>query len=290
MSQREQILTRIAEATDIPPFPEIVIKLKSLLEDEETPSEAIVNLVKYDPAISGGILRLANTLAFNISGRESTVEGAVVRIGYSNIKNLVMTLALMKSFSKSKRIDLHKFWNHSVSVAFAAQIVSKYAKKVNEDTDELYTAGLLHELGILIIDNYLGDLYDEVLPLVGEKEIMLFEAENRVLGINHAEVGAYLFRKWNMPDSIIDTVLYQYSPDGHHGKTEHMLHIAKVANFICGNQGIDNGIDMNYSMALVEGAWERIGLNIESTPRILKEVTEELKKAREILEVSKMMT
>ena len=285
MSVRTNILESLNEAKNIPSFPTIVIRLTEMLEDPDIGTFQIEELIKYDVAISSALLRLANTVAFNISGRVSSIEDAISRIGFGNISNLVLAISIIKVFSTNGYINYGQFWNHSLSVAYATQTIEKFGSKTCENYNDLYTAGLMHDLGVLIFDQFFPEEYGNVLIKAKESESPLHIIEQEVLGIDHTQVGEAVFRKWKLPVNIIEATRNIYRPHIPVGPASVLCKILHMANFACENQGIYNGIDA-YPTEFSQSAWGDLGLTVEDIPQIIEHVNMQTAMAREIFKAS----
>lgn len=288
MSAREEIFERLEGEKNIPSFPSVVIKLTELLEDPDSTAEDISELIKCDPALSSCLLRLANTIAFNTSiTKIAKIDDAIVRLGYHNVKDLVFAISMISNFSKGGFIDYDQFWMHSIAVAFTAKAIRKHAKKLTDHADELYTCGLLHEIGILILDQWIGDFYQPVLVKYDPEKDDLEKLEKEILGVTHSEIGAYLLDKWKLPKSIVESVEHHRNPfKATNTEVGNMTKAVHVAKFACNNQGIYNGVEPEFEINVSSAAWVDLGLTMDKIPTIIDEVKQEIKKAGEVISTS----
>ena len=286
MSKREEILDKLSSITNLPTFPDVVVKLSELLQNPETSTEEIVKVIKLDPVIASSILHLANTVAFNSSSKISSIEEAVVRIGFRNVSNVVFSLSVIRILpTKNSLVNYNKFWNHSLSVAYGAQIIEQHATRVNKTSENLYVAGLLHDIGILVFDQFFENLYTEVITKAKKAQTPLHLLEQEILGINHAELGKEVLQRWQLPEEVLDSVSNIYKP---HKVTAHADKVTKIlhmANYACENQGIGNGIT-SFPLNFSNTAWFDVGLNVDDIPQIIKEVNAETAKAKAIFNVA----
>jgi HD-like signal output (HDOD) protein len=213
---RERILELVRTNPNLPPLPEILVGLQKLIDDPDCEVEDVYRLLKSDAVLSGRLITLANSALFG-SGKEETrnLEDAVVRLGMKQVMDLVYALELPKTFQKSKAFDQIEFWKHSMAVAF---ITRSLAKKVLTDLDDLessFLAGLMHDVGILVLDNIIPQEYSKFLTLkdLSASDKPLEQIEEEEFKISHPEVGAEFMKKWwSLPPKVASAALM------HHGK------------------------------------------------------------------------
>lgn len=282
MSLRDKILQRLKTESKIPTFPVIAGELMEQLKNTETTTDQIVDTIKVDPSMSSSILRLANTVAFNSTvGKISSVHDAVIRLGFRNVSDLVISLVVIKSLPKDGLLDYSAYWNHSLSTAYACQTIMNHSSQSFKRPDDLYISGLLHEIGILILDQFFSEHYRDVLTEVKASQSPLHIVEKEMLDIDHYEVASYILERWKLPRSVIDTVRYHHKPTISTPFADESIKILHIANFACENQGLHNGVE-TFPTNFSREAWEKVGLEIDEIPKIIDTVNEQTEKAREI--------
>lgn len=279
---QDQIIERLQTDKNLPSVPSIVHKLLDLVSDENASIDSIADVIAMDPAISAQVLRLANSAAFAGSQRIGAVDQAILRIGLGIIKDVVLSLSVINIFKASQYFSYQDFWKHALAVAFAAQSVEKLSSRRMIPTEELYMCGLVHDLGILILDQFMGDHYLNVLEEAKQYQRPLHEVERDILGIDHAAVGAILVERWQLPQVIIDAVRYHHDPTQADQKDPTITRYVHVANFACNNQQIKNGIDA-ITESFVQSVWFDLKLSITDISIIIGEVNKKLNLATEML-------
>ena len=144
--------------------------------------------------------------------RVATIEFAIVILGFDHIKNIVVALSMMDAFksNEDKYWNRHAYWIHSLITASAAKRIADdlgYRK-----TGEAFTCGLLHDLGISVIQKYFHEEFVEICELVNEQQMRYLSAEQKVLGITHQEIGQFLSEKWNLPPILAEGILHHHQP------------------------------------------------------------------------------
>ena len=208
---------------------------------------------------------------------------AITRLGHRMIRELVYSLEVTKLFRKDSIIDHQKFWRHSLAVAVFTQAMSRMIKCSVEEQELAYLAGLMHDIGVMVFAFLLPKEYEEFVKSASDKEISLYRQEAEYFAIDHAELGARFTTKWwNINESVIETIRTHHFPVTDNQKQLKLAQLVDIANCICNNQGITNGIDV-YSEPFSEGAWIGLGLDIDMVGDILEEVTKRIEKAELLL-------
>lgn len=224
----ESLKLYVQKIKKLPTLPVIAQEILSLVSNDSTSVSRIENVVENDPAISAKILSVANSVYFGTKTQTKTLDNAIMRIGFDNLKSIAMGISLMTVLQEGKSgkvVDYNRIYNHSVTVGFVARLISR---KLNQDfSDEIMINGMLHDLGYLIMNKFFPEMYAEVIALF-EKEGSLIEAEKRVLDFTHADMGHWLAEKWNLPKTVLDTTLYHHAPSlaKRNSKRAAVIHIA----------------------------------------------------------------
>jgi len=208
----ESLKLYVEKIKKLPTLPVIAQEILSLVSNDSTSVSRIENVVGNDPAISAKILSVANSVYFGTKTQTKTLDNAIMRIGFDNLKSIAMGISLMTVLQEGKSgkaVDYNRIYNHSVTVGFVARLISRKLKQ--DFSDEIMINGMLHDLGYLIMNKYFPEMYGEVMALF-EKEGSLIEAEKRVLEFTHADIGHWLAEKWNLPKTVLDTTLYHHAP------------------------------------------------------------------------------
>lgn len=198
--KRKEVKKKLKKLEGLPTLPPIVQKLNQMIEDEKVSLNQIAEVIEKDQVITSKLLRIANSAFYGFPKRISTVQNAIFLLGINVIKILIMTSSI---FEIIHREDVG-LWEHSIGVAACCKILAeKFSLK---EPQEVATAGLLHDLGRVIQKVSFKDEYEEIRKLV-EKGTEPLKAEEDVMGLNHADIGAFLLRHWNLPERLIETVL-----------------------------------------------------------------------------------
>jgi len=258
------ILSRISSVSTIPTAS---VELVRLLQDPDLPNSKLTQAIEYDPSLTSNLLRLANSAYFGYSRAVSTVRDAIFLLGRNEIFQMVVATVVGKMTKQSVRgygLSPSELWDHLMGVAVVSRRVGQALhQKIPSYT---FTAGLLHDVGKIVLGTF-GEVDPApILELAQEEKIGLVEAEQRILGIDHAEVGACLLESWNLPAYLAEVVRWHHDPGRESGQAV-VAGLVHVADALC----IVHGIGISVSGHL-RGLAEEILLKARLETRVSEEV------------------
>ena len=212
-TKAERIKNVASKVGNLPTLPTIVARMIELADNPKTEMDTLAQLISTDPSLTARILKSANSPYYELSREISTPDTAIVVMGYKAVKEIGLSLSVFDSFKNigtMKRFDIHKYLEHSVEVGTAARESAKTL--FPDEAGELYVAGLLHDIGKMILIQYMPQDFYEVLDFSEENKIPFFEAEQEVLGITHSEIGYIIAERWNLPEKIAALIRHHHSP------------------------------------------------------------------------------
>lgn len=191
-------------------LPDVFIRINQLVEDPDSSIADIAKVVSQDPSFTVRLLRVANSPFYGFSSTIDTVSKAVSVIGTGQIRNLALATAVARSFAglPNDLVSMENFWHHSLYCALVARILAKRVKARRCDADAVFTAGLLHDIGELVIFNRLPEQAKEALLMVLDSadEFPVYQAERQAIGFDHADVGGELARQWHLPPMLEECI------------------------------------------------------------------------------------
>ncbi len=208
----QEIDDYLDQAKQLPPAPRVLAQLLPLLNQPDIDVSKVVELVTYDPALTADILQACHTAEQGFATEATHLEEAVVRLGFQRIYRIVATVCAATTLGAVKPewgVDSGELWKHSVTAAFAAQLVAR-DREVDENL--VFTAGLLHDLGKVVLAGALESIYTKVVEEAEAGQYSLLETEERRLGVQHAEVGGRLLARWALPPELAAAVCYHHHP------------------------------------------------------------------------------
>lgn len=217
----------MARTEVLPALPQIVMRILDDLADDRANVEALSEHVASDPAVVARLLAAANTVGVAHGQRVASVRQAMLMLGVTRVRNIVMTTAVIDRFKIAGDFDSERFWLHSVGVAICAQQI---ATRVELDADAAYVGGLLHDIGQLLLFGIDPVAYSGVMKMRREQDIDVIAAERACLGLDHAQVGGALAELWRLPESVAEAIAGHHASDDAPPETEmaDAVHIAEI--------------------------------------------------------------
>ncbi len=205
----ELVLTNIY---NLPSMSEVMMEVSKLLDNPNTNTSLLSKKIGKDPGLATKILSIANSPLYGLPRKVSTIDFAILIIGYQDIKNIVVALSMIESFKNKsdKYLDQKEFWLHSLLCANAS-------KRISEDLGyrfggEAFVTGLLHDLGIPVMHKYFHTAFLDIYTKITTNNTYCLDGENEFLGYTHQEIGKFLTNKWNLPSHLCDTILNHHHP------------------------------------------------------------------------------
>jgi putative nucleotidyltransferase with HDIG domain len=242
-------------------LPAVFIRINQLIENPDSTVDDIAKAVNLDPSFTVRLLRVANSSFYGFVSSIDTVSKAVSVIGTSQIRNLALSTAIASTFAglPNTLVSMENFWRHSIYCALAARKLAKLAGKC--DPDALFTAGLLHDIGELIIFNRLPVEAKEALLLVLDSadEVAIYQAEQQVIGFDHAQVGGELARQWKLPAMLEECIAYHHDIQSskRYSRETALVHIANILALMAEVQTLE----LSDVAPIDPVAWEITGLS-----------------------------
>ncbi len=264
---------KVTEAVELISLPGVYLRLKNILDDPDYSIAKVAVVISQDPAITLRLLRLVNSSYYGLRTKVETVDRAISLLGTDQVQNLVLTTSVAQTFDGlvTKVMDMRRFWQQSVKCAIMARLLA-YASE-GCDGERLFVAGLLHDIGHLIMYKSIPDLSLEAINVSLENEEPVYKTERYLTGFDYAEVGGDVMQKWDLPQSLWETTKYHIEPS----KAEKypletaLLHIASI---LCRTEAPDD-FDQG-SLKVDPFAWNVTGLTPEKCLDIKKDAESEV--------------
>lgn len=262
----------VQDIDSIPPFPATVSKVLQVIDTPRVNAKELASLLTEDQSLATTLLRYANSAYYGLPRQVSTVSEATVILGFAAIKSLMLAAAVHNTINKEVTgysMAQGELWNHSINCGMLAKYLA--IKCRFPIPEQVFVAGLIHDIGKVVLSTYVGPQFAEILKLVQEENIPFMDAEKGVLGYNHTEVGAALAQKWNLPAELVEAIAFHHNPlqAEHDFKLTALVH---VADALCLMLGLGLGAD-GLLYPLDEQVLDRLGLTVEDLEEAMAQVT-----------------
>jgi len=263
---------------DLPTLPAIAMEVNRMLEDVDTSIKKLSQIIENDQAIVPKILKLVNSSFFGVRSKITNTSHAIVILGFNTVRNAIVSVSIIDAFAKKDALngfDIAEFWKHSVAVAVTSRHLA--AKNRFYCPEDAFTGGLLHDIGKLVLSQYFPELFEEVWTATQKDGLSWYEIEKKVLAVTHPQIGAYLAKKWQLPDGLVDAVKYHHTINTKAGDPN-LLMIAYAANIIVNRFDVQTPESFDVSQIHPE-AHKLMGPQLDTVTEWFPDVWEEIQTA-----------
>ena len=274
----------IKEIKNLKPIPAVVHPLLEVVDDPSSDMEDIARIIQYDPAITASVLRTTNSAFFGLKQPAESVKDAANLLGTDQIVDMVLLKSGAKALSgKQEGYDLHEgaMWKYSVSSAIIAKQIATQLDIPNKSS--IFTAALLKDIGKTVLDSFVQDAFEKISDLVASENMSFMEAEKKIIGVNHAELGGMIAKMWKFSPRMVKIIR------NHHLSDDNMIQdketaVVHLADCICMMMGMGVGAD-GLAYRFHEDAMEELDITADEIPRIIAEFTFKMQEVEDLLQV-----
>jgi putative nucleotidyltransferase with HDIG domain len=264
---------------DLPSLPAVVMELLNSIDQEDVDISVLAKKVSHDQALTAKTLRLANSSLYGLQVKVTTITQAITFLGFQTTRNLITAAAVTGCFpgGDCAGFDDKAFWRHSIATAACARVL---ARRLRFNQDYAFTAGLLHDIGRLVLSAGFPEQYAKVLAACRANDRYLLDAEREVLGVDHVEAGVALAGHWNFSDTMRLAIAHHHDPEA--PGAGFLATIVHVANAVA--HALDVACEDDELVPPVSAvAWTALGLNEESYLHVFRETELQLEEISAIL-------
>jgi len=283
MDRAEQIFKKLDQIRDLPTLPAVITKLGAAIRDPNVDAARIAKIIEDDPAMMARILKVVNSVLYKAAEPINSLQMAVARMGLTAVHNIAMSTSVFSTFGKRGVGDFtpEEFWQHSISTGIATAVLYERTRDTlgrRFGTDVLHLSGLLHDIGKIILAQYYHEEFVAAIEMAKEKEMSLLQAESEVIGIDHAEIGAWLGLKWNLSSEFLQVVRWHHDPESADAEHQSLVMLCHTGNYICNLEKIGYSGDAA-APSFQQKVWINLGLTVKDISQIVDEVLEESKES-----------
>lgn len=227
---KSQMKAKLKSIQKLPTLPVIAMEVNRLLMDHNSSISDLVDLLEKDPALVMKILRLVNSSFYGFKSRVNSLQHAITLLGYNTIRNAVVTVAVMDTLLLKKELngfEIDSFWQHAIGVAVVSRTLALKIRVV--PTEDAFIAGLLHDIGKVVLANFFPSELANILAMANEEKHIFYEAEKAMDAWPHSHIGSYLAQSWMLPDALVQTIKYHHSSSKQIVSSD-MIMVVNVAN------------------------------------------------------------
>lgn len=271
----------LAKVDHLPPLPAVVQEILSQLQDPDFSMNRLMGVVRMDPGITAHVIEMCNSPYYGLRTKVSSLQQALVILGSQRLVEMVLSgqmMGALRQGQKGYRLARGDLWRHSMAAALLAQ---RLGEKLDfQEIPALFTAALMHDVGKLILSEYVARDFERIETMVAQGQ-SFWEAERAVLGVDHAALGAAVARKWNFPEDIAAAIAFHHDPERSQ-KHRRLCHLVCLANLMCVTLGVGAGAEGLASTFSAELLAE-VGLKHRELDLLLLELKDILDQAADVL-------
>ena len=278
----------VNNASNLVSLPEISIRVNELANNPDSTADDMGKVISQDPALVARMLKIANSAFYGVSNEVDTISRAIAILGINKIRDLVISTAASDTFDgiPNDLITMQDFWHHSLYCGLLAQILAKKSKKIKSES--IFIAGLLHDIGQLLMFNQLPEKSHETILLLmeGSEELETYEAERHIFGFDHMQVGAALIKKWKLASVLEECVEFHHEPQNAKNFPVEVA-LINIANAVAVMADFDSMSEDDEIPMINPLSWKLTGLSKDDLPDAIKKAQEEIKEIEAVLFPSK---
>ena len=283
----QTIMEKLESITNIPTIPLVATRAMRSARDSGSSMRDIAEIISTDPPLAARVLKVVNSAYYGLRQSVGSLPLALTILGIREIINLVMGLSLMTIFPDSTRGGLfnrNEFWKHS---AATAQIGKMLTEKLgfSKLASEVFVGGLLHDIGKIIMDEHMHKEFCSAIELSVEEGLPLHDAESMLVGATHPQIGAWLSKKWKLPENLVVAISHHHSPQKLFSD-DVMKQIVYIANILCNAHDAGESSESIVASLLKDPIWDictgssRREINVK---KIVEGISEEIEKTSSLI-------
>jgi HD-like signal output (HDOD) protein len=264
---------------NLPPMPHIILRAKEIMDDPDSSLRDLSGVIETDQAIVARVLTLANSAYYGVSGMVSSIQHASVLLGQKTLGELITISASSRLLSKKLKgykVEPEKMWKHSLAVAFGSKIMIQQLSP--ELADDAFVAGLLRDAGKIILDPYIAEREKEFSDFLKNKQKTFLQAEQEILGFDHAEIMSRATRFWRFSEPQSIAIRFHHYPSL--SENDQLTHAVHLADYVA--KSLDLGAEGDeFNPNLEPGALKVLGITKDNLENLADEVVDSVKKLEE---------
>ena len=275
-------IVKMINKSEISSIKNIVSGVTKIIHDPKSSAKDLKEIIQIDPPLTGKLLKLANSVYYSPRTRISEILQAIIWVGYDALKELALRQKVCEVFDGDSTIEGYSrtlLWKHSVAVSLLGKMI--YRREFGEKGETIYVAGLLHDIGIIALDQFCEDEFRLILSKTKTEKKNHTKTEKEVLGFDHTEVGKAMTNDWNLPQELVEVIGCHHNPDNIAQEFVRPGSTLYVADYVCQQKGLGYSDAPIQDKELFRRCLKRLDLTSYALDLIVEDVEQELFKMEE---------
>lgn len=211
--ENEILKEKVQNILQLPALPTIAVEVASLIDNPNTSVSKLTQVISADQVLTAKVLKIANSPFYGFQRKISTLDFAIMVLGFDSLKEILISVSLISAFKKKEDKYFHskEFWEHSLATGIAGRTLARQLGY--RISGESFVAGLIHDIGILVTHQYFHEDYVRIVEAVTDGKSSFQEMEPKVLMSTHGDIGAWLAERWNLPEQLIEAIKFHHRPE-----------------------------------------------------------------------------
>ncbi|HUY90667.1 MAG TPA: HDOD domain-containing protein [Pirellulales bacterium] len=276
--QRQALDRLFARIGEVSSLPAAAVRIVNIANDESRGAKDLISAVETDPSLAVRVLRTVNSTFYSIRNRVGDLKTAVSLLGMKEVRNLALTVHVSRMFAAPGDYRTYRregLWRHLVAVASTSRLIAEVSETVPRD--DAYVAGLLHDVGLILLDQHLRRQFKSILDGL-ERYPSTIAAERAVLPFDHCELGASVARRWNLSASIAAAAGYHHAPSRYDGPHRNMVSLVCLANYLCTRSEVSS-LGVHNVAPPGDDVYRELGIHADRMAQIAARLNETLEAA-----------
>ncbi|MCL2283878.1 MAG: HDOD domain-containing protein [Fibromonadales bacterium] len=269
MVNNARIEILIKNMGELPTLPSVFFTVNKMLSSPRTSAVDVGKVVANDQVIASKILKISNSAFYGFAGKVNTVSHAIAVLGFTSIKNIVLTTSILSTLNLKnpiKGFSLAAFWKHSAAVGAIAKLVA--GEVFPQKQEEAFVVGLLHDIGKLVLAICAPEDFAKCINYAIEKKCLFLNAEQELLGINHTDIAALVNEKWKLPAEFAAVLINHHKNISASGEHSKLVSVVKLADVLARGMQFGHACDLSIPI-LDDGVWNLLGMTPQKLDKIL---------------------
>lgn len=288
----ETVKATLREGGDLPTLPTIAVEVMGLVNSPESSMDQVGKVIHKDPSLASRVLKIANSALYGVSGQIDTIQRALVVMGMKEVGNIVTSISVFGTFPDKPGVetfDRIAYWEHSAGVSAVSRLICEKLRLPMAGQE--FVAGLVHDIGKILLDHAFHDAYSEAYRVCVEEDVTMTEAESRVLGITHSEIGGWLGTVWQLPENITESIALHH--DSEKARIDPLLvSVTHLSDLFARAGGIGFGSGLDGIAIEDDPAWKTLSksrpeLEDLDIARFIFELEDQMEAIRELVQIGR---
>ncbi len=274
----EKIIQHV-DQSDISSIKSVVSGIVKIINDTSSTAKDLVDLILIDPPLTAKVLKIANSAYYSPRQKIFDIEESIIWIGFDALKELALNQKVCEIFQAEAHIEDYSraaLWKHSIAVALLGKMI--FRKEFGERGENIYVAGLLHDIGIIALDQFLPIEFEQILLKSKNENKNIQISENEILGYDHTDIGQAITEHWNFPTQLIRSIQYHGNPIHVFQEYLKMTYTLYIADCLCQESGIGFCSTFIKNRKLFHTCLQKLDVKPNALKLIIAELKQEIKK------------